>query len=79
MVFCNVFKQKKNKEDKKCHNPYFNRWFSAIGIKTKCILDIEQVTILILIDGFLQCMKYHTPTSKRWSHNPYFNRWFSAI
>ena len=36
------------------HNPYFNRWFSAIenGL-TKVKLQTE-VTILILIDGFLQ-------------------------
>ena len=40
---------------------------------------IDIVTILILIDGFLQ-YKSFTPdkiTSK--CHNPYFNRWFSAI
>ena len=39
----------------------------------------EKVTILILIDGFLQwryrCVMY----GKVKSHNPYFNRWFSAI
>ena len=39
-----------------------------------------KVTILILIDGFLQSSK----TTKFWynilgGHNPYFNRWFSAI
>ena len=39
------------------HNPYFNRWFSAIhrdfaNGKTITI----KVTILILIDGFLQCI-----------------------
>ena len=36
------------------HNPYFNRWFSAIikiGDKHD---DNNKVTILILIDGFLQ-------------------------
>ena len=38
------------------HNPYFNRWFSAI------VLDVffdlfDDVTILILIDGFLQFAK----------------------
>ena len=36
------------------HNPYFSRWFSAIkkeGKKTYSLLD---VTILILVDGFLQ-------------------------
>ena len=37
------------------------------------------VTILILIDGFLQ---FDMPLNKMHleaSHNPYFNRWFSAI
>ena len=37
-----------------CHNPYFNRWFSAI--KRFYVEPFKQavVTILILIDGFLQ-------------------------
>ena len=35
------------------HNPYFNRWFSAIQANMLC-LCYQQVTILILIDGFLQ-------------------------
>ena len=35
------------------HNPYFNRWFSAIKCIKKCV-TISNVTILILIDGFLQ-------------------------
>ena len=38
----------------KRHNPYFNRWFSAISY---ILLDpklADYVTILILIDGFLQ-------------------------
>ena len=37
------------------HNPYFNRWFSAIKIIDDLIDDLSKVTILILIDGFLQC------------------------
>ena len=37
------------------------------------------VTILILIDGFLQLMKVKIIVYKQKSHNPYFNRWFSAI
>ena len=37
----------------KCHNPYFNRWFSAILVSV-CITPTGEVTILILIDGFLQ-------------------------
>ena len=41
--------------------------------------DITKVTILILIDGFLQYLlsKYLIKELNR--HNPYFNRWFSAI
>ena len=36
------------------HNPYFNRWFSAI-LSTRDFLNGKNtVTILILIDGFLQ-------------------------
>ena len=37
-----------------CHNPYFNRWFSAIKIRNRLQNNIFKVTILILIDGFLQ-------------------------
>ena len=36
------------------HNPYFNRWFSAIKNLLKDYKDVSAVTILILIDGFLQ-------------------------
>ena len=36
-----------------CHNPYFNRWFSAIP-EEEYLEKITIVTILILIDGFLQ-------------------------
>ena len=44
------------------HNPYFNRWFSAINTLINWTED-DIVTILILIDGFLQ---YHTLSSKKW-------------
>ena len=37
-----------------CHNPYFNRWFSAICIWNYIQFHLLSVTILILIDGFLQ-------------------------
>ena len=37
-----------------CHNPYFNRWFSAISKANEVSYEVEFVTILILIDGFLQ-------------------------
>ena len=39
---------------KGCHNPYFNRWFSAISVLGDGIDSEDIVTILILIDGFLQ-------------------------
>ena len=37
------------------------------------------VTILILIDGFLQFIFMCLFVTVRDCHNPYFNRWFSAI
>ena len=37
------------------------------------------VTILILIDGFLQLTVDIELLIANTSHNPYFNRWFSAI
>ena len=40
--------------DGNCHNPYFNRWFSAISDEDIEAFDGIFVTILILIDGFLQ-------------------------
>ena len=61
------------------HNPYFNRWFSAIkNVLGKRILPCS-VTILILIDGFLQYAEEDILEIGGTSHNPYFNRWFSAI
>ena len=61
------------------HNPYFNRWFSAMIHYLKIYLIIGLVTILILIDGFLQYDKKTLLSLVNESHNPYFNRWFSAI
>ena len=42
-------------------------------------LENEEVTILILIDGFLQYKVYKVFKGLQQGHNPYFNRWFSAI
>ena len=53
MVFCNIEANKETVENLS-HNPYFNRWFSAIYIRDGAEEYIIQVTILILIDGFLQ-------------------------
>ena len=40
---------------------------------------IMDVTILILIDGFLQLKGVIKMGNQVRRHNPYFNRWFSAI
>ena len=39
--------------DHRGHNPYFNRWFSAMLLVVVKYM-LHGVTILILIDGFLQ-------------------------
>ena len=39
----------------------------------------DGVTILILVDGFLQFMDMLECFCSSESHNPYFSRWFSAI
>ena len=41
--------------------------------------ELETVTILILIDGFLQYINEFIKGNILYGHNPYFNRWFSAI
>ena len=41
--------------------------------------DVHIVTILILIDGFLQFNERLDKIDIKIGHNPYFNRWFSAI
>ena len=38
-----------------------------------------EVTILILIDGFLQYKNNRGKKMRGAGHNPYFNRWFSAM
>ena len=43
-----------------CHNPYFNRWFSAMYLEITYQNNNFVVTILILIDGFLQyCVAFY--------------------
>ena len=54
MVFCNLTEITPINYLLVCHNPYFNRWFSAIGKETVKKQNVNTVTILILIDGFLQ-------------------------
>ena len=54
MVFCNVNTEIDFENLDKSHNPYFSRWFSAILFIGVHITTFERVTILILVDGFLQ-------------------------
>ena len=70
---------KYNKLDCVSHNPYFNRWFSAIYYIEVFYYANKHVTILILIDGFLQYLIKLFSRYNKICHNPYFNRWFSAI
>ena len=45
-----------------------------------CIIYLQRlVTILILVDGFLQYAEMDELNIDGISHNPYFSRWFSAI
>ena len=49
------------------------------GIETVIKGRDNVVTILILVDGFLQLEKETFLQQLVQSHNPYFSRWFSAI
>ena len=42
-------------------------------------MELFEVTILILIDGFLQSIPPGLGVLDDLGHNPYFNRWFSAM
>ena len=53
MVFCNECMVRYGATHTESHNPYFSRWFSAIYEKLARMQN-EMVTILILVDGFLQ-------------------------
>ena len=79
MVFCNPRNTNQSRPPYHSHNPYFNRWFSAIKEEFIVKLIQIQVTILILIDGFLQLEQGQIKLRCYMSHNPYFNRWFSAM
>ena len=49
------------------HNPYFSRWFSAIECMIRYGATHSEVTILILVDGFLQyksVKRYHILDTK---------------
>ena len=78
MVFCNSIAIYDTDSLGESHNPYFSRWFSAI-LKLANMQIEEIVTILILVDGFLQFNLTNGIPFIEICHNPYFSRWFSAI
>ena len=51
-----------------CNNIYLTR-----------LNKLDIVTILILVDGFLQYEDGFAMVGVKNGHNPYFSRWFSAI
>ena len=62
-----------------CHNPYFNRWFSAINDTPKvCGKGFSHNPYF---NRWFSAIASHHSNTRFWekSHNPYFNRWFSAI
>ena len=62
MVFCNSLTLDDFNASDSSHNPYFNRWFSAMKLHMDCHSFVTCVTILILIDGFLQ---YYTVVDEK--------------
>ena len=54
MVFCNAKNILAKDKHEPSHNPYFSRWFSAINESEDNCIPTRKVTILILVDGFLQ-------------------------
>ena len=62
----------------KSHNPYFNRWFSAI--KNKGRAEIWIISHNPYFNRWFSAIAYQVLNYyDSYSHNPYFNRWFSAI
>ena len=63
----------------KSHNPYFNRWFSAIKIQIK--EEIIRYSHNPYFNRWFSAIIYKEMITlhEQKSHNPYFNRWFSAI
>ena len=66
-----------DQQNKFCHNPYFNRWFSAI--KQHMTLHVEACHNPYFNRWFSAINDTPKVCGKGFSHNPYFNRWFSAI
>ena len=60
------------------HNPYFNRWFSAID--NMCPEKIQAESHNPYFNRWFSAISLSKwSINRRPCHNPYFNRWFSAI
>ena len=77
--FSAIWRNQRDSIPNEGHNPYFSRWFSAIKHKFFNTFSACDVTILILVDGFLQYRYWRIIKRELYCHNPYFSRWFSAI
>ena len=62
-----------------CHNPYFNRWFSAIPASVD--LRLDKVRHNPYFNRWFSAIKEKGGKNiETWNcHNPYFNGWFSAM
>ena len=78
MVFCNEVYEKVVNSKYDSHNPYFNRWFSAMPMQS-LLLCTRCSHNPYFNRWFSAIMKSNLIVSPIISHNPYFNRWFSAI
>ena len=77
MVFCNNDNGWRT-ITKDGHNPYFNRWFSAI--KNQTMFFNKRISHNPYFNRWFSAIKHlQRMESQIISHNPYFNRWFSAI
>ena len=78
MVFCNQQLFLFRVSSYKRHNPYFNRWFSAIEYAESIGFELvgHNPYFNRWFSAIRDTIRYGTPCR---SHNPYFNRWFSAI
>ena len=78
MVFCNKEQENIN-PCSDSHNPYFNRWFSAIWEQIPSLYKQEECHNPYFNRWFSAILMVGIGLIKNGSHNPYFNRWFSAI
>ena len=63
----------------KSHNPYFNRWFSAIHEREKAVENGRKSHNPYFNRWFSAITEHEELNRMQVRHNPYFNRWFSAI